>query len=81
MKIMNATHKMLGRGALAAALAVLLSATAASADETHENSHNAPRVTLLSIGQIDDPLEDVLEHAAILGRTYVLEGAEAPDRS
>ncbi|GAA3490156.1 MULTISPECIES: hypothetical protein [Streptomyces] len=68
--------------AVAAALVLpVLAGSAAYADETHHNSHNAPRVSLLSTGQIDDPLEDVLEHAAILGRTYVVEGAEAPDQS
>lgn len=43
----------------------------AHADETHSDSHNAPVVALVSTGQIDDPLEDVLEHAAVLGTTYV----------
>ncbi|TLQ46685.1 hypothetical protein [Streptomyces marianii] len=43
----------------------------AHADETHSDSHNAPVVALVSTGQIDDPLEDVLEHAAVLGSTYV----------
>ncbi|NNJ06302.1 hypothetical protein HHX38_19535 [Streptomyces sp. PKU-MA01144] len=43
----------------------------AYADETHTDSHNAPVVALVSTGQIDDPLEDVLEHAAVLGTTYV----------
>lgn len=67
---------------VAAALALpVLAASAAHADETHENAHNAPRVSLVNTGQIDDPLEDVLEHAAILGRTHVVEGAEAPDQS
>ncbi|MFG2866239.1 hypothetical protein [Streptomyces sp. NPDC048338] len=55
-------------GALAAAV-VLLSAGVAAADETHTNAHNAPRVSLVSTGQIDDPLEDVLEHVAVLGTT------------
>ncbi|KOX24958.1 MULTISPECIES: hypothetical protein [unclassified Streptomyces] len=53
-----------------AAVAVLLSAGTAAADETHLHSHNGPNVSLVSTGQIDDPLEDVLEHAAILGGTY-----------
>ncbi|MEV4945990.1 hypothetical protein [Streptomyces sp. NPDC053755] len=57
-------------GALTAA-AVLVPVTAATADETHNHSHNGPHVSLISIGQVDDPLEDVLEHAAILGSTYV----------
>ncbi|MFJ4839244.1 hypothetical protein [Streptomyces sp. NPDC088746] len=50
-----------------------LSAGAAYADETHTHSHNAPRVGLIQTGQIDDPLEDVLEHAAVLGTTYVFD--------
>ncbi|MER8038782.1 hypothetical protein ACWEP8_08220 [Streptomyces hydrogenans] len=64
-------------GVLTAA-AVLLPAGAARADETH--THNGPTVTNgpslnLHTGQIDDPLEDVLEHAAILGRTYTTDSA------
>ncbi|MFD7231551.1 hypothetical protein [Streptomyces sp. NPDC059881] len=43
----------------------------AQADETHTDSHNAPVVALISTGQIDDPLEDVLEHAAVFGTTAV----------
>jgi hypothetical protein len=42
----------------------------AHADETHVNAHNGHSLTLVSTGQIDDPLEDVLEHAAVLGSTY-----------
>ncbi|MFI6643579.1 hypothetical protein [Streptomyces sp. NPDC050504] len=64
---------------LGALAAVLLPVGAAHADETHQGSHNAPRVTLLSVGQIDDPLEDVLEHATVLGRTQLIEGPEAQD--
>ncbi|MGW6714177.1 hypothetical protein ACWF9X_01975 [Streptomyces globisporus] len=45
--------------------------TAAHADETHTDSHNGPQVALIATGQIDDPLEDVLEHVAVLGRTVV----------
>ncbi|MEU3399252.1 hypothetical protein [Streptomyces filamentosus] len=64
-------------GVLAAA-AVLLPAGAARADETH--THHGPAVTNgpalgLHTGQIDDPLEDVLEHAAILGRTHTTDSA------
>ncbi|MER7045164.1 hypothetical protein [Streptomyces jumonjinensis] len=55
-----------------ALLSAVLPAATAAADETHENSHNG--VTLINIGQIDDPLEDVLEHAAIFGETYVYGG-------
>lgn len=41
------------------------------ADETHTDSHNAPQVALIATGQVDDPLEDVLEHATVLGGTQV----------
>ncbi|MFF5786578.1 hypothetical protein ACFY8P_16615 [Streptomyces sp. NPDC012693] len=58
--------------------AVLLQAGAARADETHTHSgptvNNGPSLSLHT-GQIDDPLEDVLEHAAILGRTYTTDAA------
>jgi hypothetical protein len=56
---------------LCALFAVLPAHGAAHADETHTDAHNGPRVSLISTGQIDDPLEDVLEHVAILGSTYV----------
>ncbi|UUN26202.1 hypothetical protein [Streptomyces sp. FIT100] len=35
--------------------------------QTHSRSHNASTVSLISTGEVDDPLEDVLEHATILG--------------
>jgi hypothetical protein len=62
-------------GALTAA-AVLLPAAAASADETQTGTYHGPVATngpllVLHTGQIDDPLEDVLEHAAVFGATYV----------
>ncbi|MDX2920959.1 MULTISPECIES: hypothetical protein [Streptomyces] len=47
--------------------------TVARADETHTGSHNGPQVALITTGQIDDPLEDVLEHVAVLGRTVVVD--------
>ncbi|MFD3534265.1 hypothetical protein [Streptomyces sp. NPDC058664] len=56
-------------------VAVLLPAGTAVADETHTHAHNGPHISLISTGQIDDPLEDVLEHAAILGRTYTTDSA------
>ncbi|MFF5501586.1 hypothetical protein [Streptomyces roseolus] len=60
------------------AVAVLLPAGTAAADETH--TRHGPSVTNgpavdLHTGQIDDPLEDVLEHAAILGRTDTTDSA------
>ncbi len=66
------TRWSIGCGAVL--MAVGLSTGSAYADETHTNSHNAPRVGLIQTGQIDDPLEDVLEHPAILGSaTYVFD--------
>ncbi|MFF9689871.1 hypothetical protein [Streptomyces sp. NPDC014623] len=60
-------------GCGAALMAVALPAGAVHADETQTHSHNAPHVALVQTGQIDDPLEDVLEHVAVLGATYVLD--------
>ncbi|WP_328911110.1 hypothetical protein OG230_17205 [Streptomyces sp. NBC_00234] len=55
----------------ATVLASVLPAGSAHADETHSHAHNGPQVALISTGQIDDPLEDVLEHATVIGRTAV----------
>ncbi|MFI1014413.1 hypothetical protein [Streptomyces sp. NPDC020965] len=55
----------------ATALASVLPVASAAADETNHNSHNGHRVSLIQMGQVDDPMEDVLEHAAVLGTTYV----------
>ncbi|MEU8677554.1 hypothetical protein [Streptomyces sp. NPDC048560] len=52
-------------------LAAVLPAGSAYADETHTDAHNGPQVALIATGQIDDPLEDVLEHATVFGRTAV----------
>ncbi|GAA2509586.1 hypothetical protein [Streptomyces gobitricini] len=57
-------------GALAAA--VLAVPGVAHADETHSGPDQGHRVALVSIGQIDDPMEDVLEHVAILGHNSVV---------
>ncbi|MEU5957779.1 hypothetical protein [Streptomyces sp. NPDC047525] len=65
----RATSRWVLVAAMAAVPSVLCSG-AAHADETHENSHNAPRVSLISTGQIDDPLEDVLEHVLNFGDGY-----------
>ncbi|GAA2468012.1 hypothetical protein [Streptomyces macrosporus] len=60
-----------GCAVVAAAIAsVALSGGAAWADETHNGSHNGPTVALISTGQIDDPMEDVLEHAALFQRDH-----------
>ncbi|MFJ9528736.1 hypothetical protein [Streptomyces cyaneofuscatus] len=53
-------------------VAAVLPATAAHADETHTDSHNGPQVALIATGQIDDPLEDVLEHVTVIGRTVIM---------
>jgi hypothetical protein len=48
--------------------ATALGAGAVQADEHYSGNTNiGPRFALVGTGQIDDPLEDVLEHAAILG--------------
>ncbi|MFH8375057.1 hypothetical protein ACH4A7_16205 [Streptomyces cyaneofuscatus] len=54
-------------------VAAVLPATAAHADETHTDSHNGPQVALIATGQIDDPLEDVLEHVTVVGRTVIMD--------
>ncbi|RST18710.1 hypothetical protein E2C00_14760 [Streptomyces sp. WAC05374] len=54
------------------ALAATLPSGAAHADEAHHGSDNGHRITLVSIGQIDDPMEDVLEHVAVLGHNQVV---------
>ncbi|MEV7615544.1 hypothetical protein [Streptomyces sp. NPDC089799] len=58
------------RKIITAAFVAALAAGAAgpaSADEQHRDSHNAPVVALLNTGQIDDPLEDVLENMLNFG--------------
>ncbi|MEU0763830.1 hypothetical protein ABZ351_29575 [Streptomyces microflavus] len=54
-------------------VAAVLPATPAHADETHTDAHNGPQVALIATGQIDDPLEDVLEHVTVIGRTVILD--------
>ncbi|MFD7629915.1 hypothetical protein ACFV7Q_28505 [Streptomyces sp. NPDC059851] len=56
-------------GILVAAFTAVAAGTAA-ADEDHRDSHNGPVVALINTGQIDDPLEDVLEHTLNLGDLY-----------
>ncbi len=57
-------------GVLAAATLCWLPAGAAHADETNRSSHNGPRIGLVNIGQVDDPMEDVLEHTLLFGDGY-----------
>ncbi|THA87061.1 hypothetical protein [Streptomyces sp. A0592] len=55
-------------GALAAALTVIAAGTAMADD--NRQSRDAPVVALINIGQIDDPMEDVLEHTLNFGDGY-----------
>ncbi|UFQ20393.1 MULTISPECIES: hypothetical protein [Streptomyces] len=55
--------------AVAAVPAALCSGTA-HADEANKESHNGPRVALINMGQVDDPMEDVLEHTLNFGDGY-----------
>lgn len=62
--------RTLSRWAAAAAATVAvctLGAGPARADESPVHSNNGPRFTLIQVGQIDDPAEDVLEHFLLLG--------------
>ncbi|GAB2837820.1 hypothetical protein GCM10027074_00110 [Streptomyces deserti] len=47
-----------------------LPAGVAHADETNTNAHNGPRIGLVNMGQVDDPMEDVLEHTLLFGDGY-----------
>ncbi|MBH5336400.1 hypothetical protein IHE55_17090 [Streptomyces pactum] len=47
-----------------------LGAGPAHADESPVHSHNGPRFTVIQIGQIDDPAEDVLEHTLLFGGPF-----------
>lgn len=48
----------------------VLSAGVAQADETYHHSTIEKGFTLVDIGQIDDPAEDVLEHTSILSEGH-----------
>lgn len=58
-------------GLLAVTALCSLSAGTAYADESNTDSHNGPRIGLVNTGQIDDPMEDVLEHFLLFGDGYV----------
>ncbi|WP_228983123.1 hypothetical protein [Streptomyces sp. DH12] len=66
---MKITRTLVLTGVLA--LAGAFSVGVAHADEVNDRAHNGPRVALINAGQIDDPMEDVLEHVAVLGRNVV----------
>jgi hypothetical protein len=53
--------------ALAAAAVCWLPGGTAHADETNTGSHNGHRFGLVNVGQVDDPMEDVLEHVVLVG--------------
>ncbi|MDX3518065.1 hypothetical protein [Streptomyces scabiei] len=57
-------------GVLAGATLCWLPAGAAQADESNTSSHNGPRIGLVNVGQVDDPMEDVLEHTLLFGDGY-----------
>ncbi len=57
-------------GVLAGATLCWLPAGAAHADESNTSSHNGPRIGLVTVGQVDDPMEDVLEHTLLFGDGY-----------
>lgn len=60
----------LGAGLLAAGAVCGLAAGNAHADESNRGAHNGPRIGLVNTGQIDDPMEDVLEHFLLVGDGY-----------
>ncbi|MGJ5828970.1 hypothetical protein [Streptomyces ossamyceticus] len=57
-------------GVVGVALVWGLPAGVAYADETNRASHNGPRIGLVNVGQVDDPMEDVLEHTLLFGDGY-----------
>ncbi|MEV7075600.1 hypothetical protein [Streptomyces sp. NPDC093990] len=66
----NVRTRAVTGGLAALAVTCLLPAGSAHADETNTASHNGPRVGLVNIGQVDDPMEDVLEHLLLIGDGY-----------
>ncbi|MFJ7072422.1 hypothetical protein [Streptomyces sp. NPDC098781] len=57
-------------GVLGVGAVCWLPAGSAYADETNTGSHNGPRIGLVNVGQVDDPMEDVLEHFLLFGDGY-----------
>ncbi|PIM68535.1 hypothetical protein CTU88_31030 [Streptomyces sp. JV178] len=57
-------------GVVGAAVVCGLPVGVAHADETNKGSHNGPRIGLVNVGQVDDPMEDVLEHTLLFGDGY-----------
>ncbi|MEV6958401.1 hypothetical protein AB0M97_04170 [Streptomyces sp. NPDC051207] len=54
-------------GVLALVAVCWLPGGTAHADETNTGSHNGHRFGLVNTGQVDDPMEDVLEHVLLVG--------------
>ncbi|WP_052849656.1 hypothetical protein [Streptomyces avicenniae] len=63
--------------ALATAGAALGTGTAAADEHYAGDTRIGPRFALIGTGQIDDPLEDVLEHATLFGETVMTESEAA----
>ncbi|CAM5335134.1 MULTISPECIES: hypothetical protein [Streptomyces] len=60
----------LGVSVLVAGVVGCVVAGHAHADETNTGAHNGPRIGLVNTGQVDDPMEDVLEHFLLVGDGY-----------
>ncbi|MFD5710314.1 hypothetical protein ACFWHW_07960 [Streptomyces pharetrae] len=71
----GAVRRVAGLGVLTA-VGWGLAGGVAHADETNTGSHNGPRIGLINAGQIDDPMEDVLQHFLGLGGGAAAEPAE-----
>ncbi|KUN71121.1 MULTISPECIES: hypothetical protein [Streptomyces] len=66
----NVRKRAVARGLTVLATVCLVPVGSAHADETNTASHNGPRVGLVNVGQVDDPMEDVLEHLLLIGDGY-----------
>ncbi|MGP4085581.1 hypothetical protein [Streptomyces sp. KR55] len=64
-------------GVVTVATMCWLPAGAAHADETNTASHNGPRIGLINTGQVDDPMEDVLEHFRLVGDERTVENGQS----
>jgi hypothetical protein len=64
---------------VAGSVTPICAAGTAQADETNHNSYNGDgsRITVVDVGQVDDPAEDVLEHFLHFGN--LSEGPETPE--
>lgn len=55
-----------------AGLASAFGAGVACADENYHDSPLGPQVALVKVGQVDDPMEDVLEHVSVLAEGHTV---------